>query len=62
MTQRYHHPDALDNMAHDRCPECGEFPEMHLDDVSFWLPRKCDLLPGGVRDRIAQFNADEAAS
>lgn len=61
MTQRYRPGVAHERMAEGNCPECGESPERHLDDVRFWTPRKCDLLPVGVSDRISQYRADITA-
>ena len=58
MAQRYADPVARERMAGDCCPECGEAASAHLNDPRFWLPRNCGLLPVGVRDRIAQYQAD----
>lgn len=59
MAQRYKGALTLSFMEAGNCPECGESPEVHLDDNRFWLPRRCDLLPHGVRDRIAQYQQDK---
>lgn len=59
--QRYHDSGSWTRMAHGRCPECGETPEHHSNDPRFWVPRRCDLLPQGVRDRIEQYRRDHAA-
>lgn len=60
MAQRYTSPAARERMAGGMCPECGESPEAHLYDPRFWLPRRCDLLPHGVTERIGQYHADQA--
>jgi hypothetical protein len=60
MAQRYAPGIAHERMAEDRCPECGEFASAHLDNPAFWLPRRCDLLPSGVADRIDQYRRDVA--
>lgn len=61
MTQRYSSEVARARMAEGTCPECGRDPERHLDSPAFWLPRDCDLMPDGVRDRIAAFQRDESS-
>ena len=58
--QRYSHPTALQRMGNGLCPECGEASSAHLDDPRFWLPRRCDLMPHGVVERINQYEADRA--
>jgi transposase len=58
MTQRYADPRAHERMDSGACPECGEKAEQHLDDGRFWIPRKCDLKPQGVIDRIEQYRQD----
>lgn len=60
MAQRYTHPTALERMDSGLCPECGEAEEQHLNDPRFWMPRRCDLLPRGVRERIEQRRSDRA--
>ena len=57
-TQRYSSPVARERMGRGRCPECGEPPEHHLDDIRFWIPRSCSLLTRGVIDRIDQYKTD----
>ena len=59
MSQRYTHPTAQERMARDLCPECGQPAWDHTNEVRFWVPRACDLLPQGVTDRIAQYRADQ---
>lgn len=58
MAQRYPAGPAHERMAHGLCPECGGLPREHSEDTRFWIPRNCDLLPTGVSDRIAQYEAD----
>ena len=58
--QRYTSPVACERMAAGNCPECGEPAEAHINDPRFWIPRQCDLLPHGVTERIAQYQADQA--
>jgi hypothetical protein len=60
MSQRYKHPVARERMSHGLCPECGMPADMHIDDARFWIPRRCDLLPGGVRERVEQYREDES--
>ena len=57
MTQSYTHPVARERMASGLCPECGLLPETHVNDTRFWIPRRCDLLPAGVVDRIEHYKA-----
>ncbi len=59
MTQRYGSEVAHSRMAANTCPECGQEPDRHLESPAFWLPRHCDLMPSGVRDRIAAFHNDK---
>lgn len=58
--QRYAPGVAHKRMAADTCPECGEPAGEHLNDNRFWMPRRCDLLPHGVVERIEQYRADVA--
>jgi hypothetical protein len=58
MAQRYFSETARDRMAEGRCPECGMTPGTHTDDPRFWIPRRCDLTPNGVVERINQYHAD----
>lgn len=60
MAQRYQSPVALERMAANLCPECGEPADAHSPNPLFWQrdPLGCSLLPEGVRDRIAQAAAD----
>jgi hypothetical protein len=62
MAQRYTSPVAHARMADDRCPECGNAPESHMDDTSIsfliGLAGGCNLLPRGVAERIEQYRAD----
>lgn len=60
MAQRYADPAARARMRNGLCPECGKYPEQHSDDPRFWVPRNCDLLPQGVRDRIEQYEIEES--
>lgn len=62
MTQRYTYGPALENMDHGLCPECGEKPDEHSSSPYFWERNfnACDLLPQGVRDRIAAHLDGEA--
>ena len=57
--QRYTSPVARERMAAGTCPECGESAEAHSGDPRFWIPRACSLLPHGVTERIAQYQADQ---
>lgn len=61
LAQRYDHPTARERMASGRCPECGEHDFAHSSDPRFWIPRRCDLLPAGVTERIGQYDAEVAA-
>jgi hypothetical protein len=45
-------------MASGLCPECGLTAPLHEQDTRFWIPRRCDLRPIGVEDRIAQYRSD----
>ena len=58
--QRYTHPVPLRRLHEGTCPECGNLEEDHDPPVEFWkrMPGTCNLLPIGVRERIAQFNKD----
>jgi hypothetical protein len=55
MAQRYSTPTDRGRMANGLCPECGESSREHIDDPRFWIPRRCDLTPAGVVDRINQY-------
>ena len=59
MAQRYADPLARERMAAGNCPECGEPPGAHLNDPRFWIPRRCDLLPHGVTERIEQYEHEQ---
>lgn len=61
MAQRYHDDTSHRRMAAENCPECGEPASEHVNDNRFWIPRRCDLLPHGVTERIEQHQADRAA-
>lgn len=54
MTQRYSDPVAQERMSMGLCPECGEPPESHLNDLLFFAP--CSLREDGVRERVAEFD------
>lgn len=62
MAQSYSDPAARALLAAGLCPECSALPEGHSSDPRFWTrPAGCGLLPQGVTDRIAQYQAEEAA-
>jgi hypothetical protein len=61
MAQTYTAPVARERMAAGLCPECGQAVDTHVADNRFWIPRRCDLLPAGVTDRIDHYQAQEAS-
>lgn len=58
MAQKYRDDTSRLRMHQGLCPECGDHPDMHNHDYRFWIPRRCDLTPAGVADRIEQFRTD----
>ena len=62
MAQTYPVGIAHERMEKNTCPECGQAPDSHIDDGRFWIPRRCDLIPRGVWDRIEQYRTDKAAT
>ena len=57
--QRYKHPVAIERMAHNLCPECGESPESHARVATISVMfAPCNLLAYGVIERIAQYRSD----
>jgi hypothetical protein len=58
MAQRYSSPVARGRMAAGLCPECGDSPRTHSADPRFWVPRRCDLTPVGVVERVQQYQSE----
>jgi hypothetical protein len=61
MAQRYTDAKALEWMANDLCPECGQPTTTHGGwgaPRTAWA-RRCSLTDNGVADRIAQYQRDQ---
>lgn len=58
MAQSYPQLVARERMSRGLCPECGQPPATHSNDLRFWMPRACDLTQTGVVDRIDQYRTE----